>query len=202
MRPILAFSLLFASCDLPSKTAAKRATYGGANFTCSYPQSWKVVADHDEPGRASIEFDFPGPGFATVIVFKPENRDAFERYAQIASKKFPVIHERDNPGQTVSTISSCKNAKLGGLDALQTVHSVFVTPNHLLCTFTYVDLTAPEFVALVDVFDGGTPLSADATTSLNRFIATINPRTSAGKQGGADQPATVPESKPVDKENS
>jgi hypothetical protein len=176
MRLVVALSLLFVSC----KQSSVSDTYHGANFRCNYPRSWKVVKNFDEPGRASVEFDFPGPGFATVTVFKPENQGAFERYTRSAAEKFPLIHERDHPDQPVSTISSCKNTKLGSLDALQSVFSVAMSPDHRRCTFTYVDLTSAEWVALVDIFDEGTPLGVGTTATLEKFIATITPRKSAG----------------------
>jgi hypothetical protein len=116
------------------------------------------------------------------MVFKRENRDAFERYTQIAAKKFPTIHERDNPGQKVTTISICKKEKLGRFEALQSTFSVLVAPNHQQCTFTCVDLTSPEMVALIDVFDEGTPLSAEVSSSLEHFITTITPRSPKGEQ--------------------
>ncbi len=195
LRPALALGLLLVSCDAPSgKNPAKgTATYRGSNFRCSHPADWKVVVGHDDPGKASVEFDFPGPGFATVIVFQPENRSAFERYTQIASKKFPGIHEKDYPSQKVSTVSVCEKAKLGSLDALKTTFSIFVAPNHRKCVFTYVDLTRPEMVALVDVFDEGTTLSTAITASLEQLIGSITARRST------DEPAASAEGeKPAD----
>jgi len=150
-----------------------------------------VVISHDDPGSASVEFDFPGPGFATVIVFQPENQGAFDRYTQISAQKFPKIHEREYPDQKVTTVSIREKTKLGSLDALKTTYSIFMAPSDRTCVFNYVNLTSPEMVALVDVFDEGTALNPETIASLEQFIGSIKPRKSAGKAASsaeADEP--------------
>jgi hypothetical protein len=188
MRLALLLGLMLVSCDAPSATKTKkRAAYRGSNFRCTHPADWNVVVNHDDPGSASVEFDFPGPGFATVIIFQPENQGAFDRYTQISAEKFPKIHEREYPAQKVTTVGIREKTKLGSLDALKTTHSIFVAPNDRTCVFNYVNLTSPEMVALVDVFDEGTALNPKTIASLEQFIASITPQKPTGTPASPDE---------------
>jgi len=181
--------LLLASCNKPSSTIE----YAGLNFSGEHPRTWKVISYADSPNDARVEFDFPGSGFATVIVFHPENRSAFEQYTQVAATNFPKIHEQGNPAQKVTTLGVGEKTSLGSFDAVTNRFSVLVAPRQVECSFTYVDLTTSGSVMLIDVYNEGTSLGSSIIPELEKFIASIQPKKQSGEQGGGGQPATHPE---------
>ena len=171
MRKLLLLVCVLVSCHRPVPTAS----YNGKNFHCKHPDDWHVVTYEDQADSARVEFDFPGPGFATVIVFTPDNQTAFTRYTATTLEKFPAIHERDYPDQKVSILDARTKGKLGGLDVVLNRFAIKVGTQQIPCTFSCVDLTTPESVMLVDVFDEGTPINATTAAALQQFISTIVP---------------------------
>lgn len=167
---ILSCSLfLVVSC----KQVVTTKSFDCRDFTCVYPENWKVVVSEDEKFDSSIEFDFPGPGFASVSVYHPENQSAFDIYTANTAQRFPEIHEAEYPAQKVTILQDRIATKLGSLDAVKTSFSIYIEPRDVEVAFTYLNLTSPDSVMIIDIFDEGTPLSERLESTLEELVDSI-----------------------------